>query len=108
MKKILMGAGLLVLVCAVGFYAYTGYLIHQHRNAVLAQLKDPDSAKFRDERLLNREGLTVNGTTLCGEVNAKNEMGGYVGYKKFASASSRHAEVASTDIDLIAISAYCE
>lgn len=108
MKKALAAAGLLVLILGGGFYVYTGYLIHQHRNAVLAQLKDPDSAKFRNERLLNREGLTVDGTTLCGEVNAKNEMGGYAGYKQFASASSKHAEVATTDIDLIAVSAYCE
>lgn len=108
MKKALAAIGLLALMGGVGFYLYTGYLIHQHRNAVLAQLKDPDSAKFRNERLLNREGLTVNGTTLCGEVNAKSEMGGYVGFKKFASASSRHAEIEFTDIDLVAISAYCE
>lgn len=108
MKKALAAVGLLALVAAVSFYLYTGYLVHQHRKSVLAELKDPDSAKFRSEKLLNRDGLTVDGTTLCGEVNAKNEMGGYTGYKKFASASSRHAEIATTDIDLVALSAYCE
>ena len=46
------------------------------RAEVLRRLKDPDSAKFR--------GLFVfNGVTLCGEVNSKNSMGGYVGFQRF-------------------------
>ncbi|MBC7860285.1 MAG: hypothetical protein H7Z39_16250 [Burkholderiaceae bacterium] len=47
------------------------------RNAVLAMLKDADSAKFRNVRSVG-DGLFV-----CGEVNAKNSYGGYVGFKKF-------------------------
>lgn len=42
---------------------------------VAGQLKDPDSAKFRD---LERIGKAV-----CGEVNAKNSYGGYIGYQRF-------------------------
>ncbi|HEX7385825.1 MAG TPA: hypothetical protein VF285_00935 [Castellaniella sp.] len=41
------------------------------RSWVVAGLKDPDSAKFR-----NQYGV-------CGEVNAKNALGGYVGYRRF-------------------------
>lgn len=41
------------------------------RSWVVAHLKDPESAQFR-----NQYGL-------CGEVNAKNAMGGYVGYRRF-------------------------
>jgi len=41
------------------------------RDAVRESLKDPDSAMFRNQ---------VDG---CGEVNAKNSFGGYVGYRRF-------------------------
>ncbi|AXW48540.1 hypothetical protein CJO91_13065 [Ralstonia solanacearum] len=47
---------------------------------VLARLKDPDSAEFRDT---HRGADTGTGVPLCGEVNAKNGFGGYVGYKRF-------------------------
>lgn len=38
-------------------------------------LKDPDSAKFRN--------VKVKWGNVCGEVNAKNSYGGYVGYRRF-------------------------
>lgn len=38
---------------------------------VKSQLKDPDSAKFQN----------IKGQ--CGEINAKNSFGGYVGFKRF-------------------------
>lgn len=44
------------------------------RDAVRARLKDPDSAQFR-----NQAGW-------CGEVNAKNSLGGYVGYRRFIAS----------------------
>lgn len=40
---------------------------------------DPDSANFRDTFVTSSNGSQ----TLCGEVNAKNKVGGYVGYKAF-------------------------
>jgi hypothetical protein len=48
------------------------------KRAITQNLKDPDSALFRDMFLSNKEL-----PTLCGEMNAKNSYGGYVGYKKF-------------------------
>lgn len=45
------------------------------REIVKNSLKDPDSALFRDQ------------SWTCGEVNAKNSFGGYVGYRKFAVLS---------------------
>ena len=42
---------------------------------VKANLKDPDSAEFRNQR------------GMCGEVNAKNSFGGYNGFKRFMAAS---------------------
>jgi hypothetical protein len=45
--------------------------------AVAAKMVDPGSATF--------QGLSVKVTDFayCGEVNAKNRMGGYVGFQKF-------------------------
>jgi hypothetical protein len=41
--------------------------------AILAKLKDPDSAKFAD--------IAVKGEFVCGRVNAKTAQGGYAGPK---------------------------
>lgn len=49
--------------------------IEKVKNAILESMKDPNSAQFRR--------ITTNGAGVCGEVNAKNSMGGYVGFKKF-------------------------
>lgn len=46
------------------------------QSAVANELTDPESARFKD----------VYGNALgmyCGEVNAKNKMGGYIGFQKF-------------------------
>lgn len=45
------------------------------RDPLLIALKDPGSAQFRNERL--------KGEILCGEVNAKNSLGGYTGFARF-------------------------
>lgn len=51
----------------------------KQRAKMVRALKDPDSAKFRDE-ILHRDAL-------CGEVNAKNSVGGYTGYRRFVAGS---------------------
>ena len=51
----------------------------QAKSAVLAILKDPGSAQFQD-----LVGGDMSGDySICGKVNAKNAMGGYVGFQKF-------------------------
>jgi hypothetical protein len=50
------------------------------RMAVQAELKDPDSAQFRN--------IVASETAACGEVNAKNAFGGYVGYTRFIYVGS--------------------
>lgn len=48
---------------------------------VLSQLNDPGSATFQD--------VTVRkDSTVCGKVNSKNKIGGYVGFQDFASSPS--------------------
>lgn len=55
--------------------------IDRARAAVLEKLKDPESARFRNIRSVGpKDDL---GEVICGEVNAKNEMGGYVGFQTF-------------------------
>jgi hypothetical protein len=51
------------------------------RLAVKSLLKDPGSAEFTNERVL--KDASGNPTVVCGEVNAKNAFGGYVGAQKF-------------------------
>jgi len=51
--------------------------------AVRGELKDPDSAQFRDVRANYTEDF---GVTACGRVNARNEFGGYTGFRRFVSS----------------------
>lgn len=46
-------------------------------------LKDPESARFRTVF------ISPKGKAVCGEVNAKNAMGGYAGFKRFIAARDR-------------------
>lgn len=50
-------------------------LIAQAKESVTRKLKDPESARFR--------GVFTMRGSVCGEVNAKNSYGGYVGFKRF-------------------------
>lgn len=45
---------------------------------VAAKMLDPSSVEFRKTYITKSEP-----TVFCGEINAKNTLGGYVGYKKF-------------------------
>lgn len=45
---------------------------------VTDRLKDPDSARIRNVRLMQEGGDLV-----CGEVNARNSFGGYTGFSHF-------------------------
>lgn len=76
--------GLTVLAsAAVLVFGYRHHLVGELRKPVLAQLSDPGSALFADERYVGN--WTVSGGYLCGRINAKNKMGGYVGYRWFES-----------------------
>jgi hypothetical protein len=50
--------------------------IDRARTSVASHLKDPDSAKFRNER-------QVSDVAVCGEVNGKNMFGAYSGFAQF-------------------------
>lgn len=48
--------------------------------AVRAAMLDPESAQFRNVRVVANRG---GGKLVCGEVNSKNRLGGYVGFQPF-------------------------
>ena len=54
--------------------------------AVRRELKDPDSAQFKDVRANYTEEF---GVVACGRVNAKNELGGYTGFRRFVFGDGR-------------------
>lgn len=68
-------------------------VIEEAQEAVRYGLKDPASAQFREVRLVSYRG---DGRVVCGQVNAKNSYGGYVGFKRFI-ASSKTATIEHTD-----------
>lgn len=72
--------GLASMVLAVGAII-GGYALWPHwqvRNEVRQSLVDPWSARFRDVEIFDRERLSA-----CGEVNGKNRLGAYVGFRPF-------------------------
>lgn len=51
-----------------------------YQSAVADTLRDPESARFRNVRVVRKAD---GSDALCGELNAKNVYGGYVGYAPF-------------------------
>ena len=49
------------------------------KNGVESRLKDPDSANFKDVRFYSGGPSPA----VCGQVNAKNSFGGYMGFRRF-------------------------
>lgn len=66
-------------VILLGLLAIAGcdQTIRKAHDAVKENLFDPNSAEFRNDRVMD-DG------TVCGEVNAKNRMGGYVGFTDYS------------------------
>lgn len=62
----------------------TAFILKAKR-AVVAKLKDPDSAQFKDVRYGDSE---ETGPVAYGYVNAKNGFGGYTGFERFMSNGS--------------------
>jgi hypothetical protein len=71
------GLALLLLVSGAVWYFLNVRPIEDAKNLVSQLLLDKESARF-DKVLYSRENAIV-----CGYVNAKNKMGGYVGYRRF-------------------------
>lgn len=72
---------LAALVCGAAS-AQTDYseVVTRAKSAVTRDLKDPSSAQYRNLYISESTGAHH---TLCGEINAKNGYGAYVGFKPF-------------------------
>jgi hypothetical protein len=79
----------LIVAAGASTFVYTQKLkdekIAEIHAPLLAFLKDPLSAQFRNEHYAS------DGKNFCGEMNAKNGMGGYAGFKRFISNTSTFA-----------------
>lgn len=60
------------------------------KGRIVRMMKDPESVQFRELKFNSERDV------LCGEVNARNGFGGYVGYKRFF-VNSKTALVVNTD-----------
>lgn len=80
-RRLAVPLGILVgaIICTVGWIQWDAWMvIPKKRAAVMGALRDPASAQFKDERV-SAAGYA------CGRVNAKNGMGGYTGFQRYAS-----------------------
>jgi len=57
-------------------------LVKEAKNKITENFKDPDSAKFRNVGVY-KAAKGDGELSVCGEVNAKNSYGAYVGYRSF-------------------------
>lgn len=76
MRAVLVAAGACGLLAACGLPERS-----EGKKLVASQLRDPRSAQFQN--------VTVAGRIFCGEVNAKNGMGGYAGFRRFIADLDR-------------------
>lgn len=68
------------------------WLMSKAMDAVRLRLRDPQSAQFRNVFLATGStGITVT----CGDVNAKNAFGGFIGYESFISDGMTVSKLAS-------------
>lgn len=82
-KIVLIGVFIPALICLSIWGYVSGHLPYSPKwtakNAVLQNLNDPDSASFRNLTETRKDGVK----RVCGEVNAKNRMGAFVGFSRF-------------------------
>jgi len=76
MRNVLVSLCLFMAVLVGGYIWYTqpepGW-----QQRLVSNLNDPESAQIRDVKISKVTGW------ICGQINSKNEMGGYVGFKVF-------------------------
>ncbi|EKT4488947.1 MULTISPECIES: zinc-ribbon domain-containing protein [Shewanella] len=70
--------------------------IEKGKDAVLARLKDPKSAEFKDVYFFRGAD---NVPMTCGQVNSKNSFGGFVGFQHFVSGGSPDMTFLQNEVD---------
>lgn len=77
-------------------------VVRELTEAVKRSLKDPNSAQFRDIHVASHE--TKCGTAveaICGQVNARNAFGGYVGFRPFLAYQSTCTDDPGTKTEMV-------
>lgn len=64
-----------------------GIMIDQAEKTIAGMMKDPETVEFRNV-VLKRYDPTTTALTGCGEMNAKNSFGAYVGYGPFVVSTN--------------------
>ncbi len=84
--RIQVTIGLLLTATVAAAADLPAEVIAETQSAVKESMKDPDSARFKDLRLGKTERIdgSDDPNIVCGFVNGKNSMGGYVGFGIFA------------------------
>lgn len=77
-KWLIGGASLLAFIGFVFLWNGVGSPVSVHQGLVKRFLNDPDSAKFKYSYKSKKDG-----DFWCGELNARNRMGGYIGYHRY-------------------------
>lgn len=67
----------------------------------MEKLTDPSSAQFKNVRLLG-------GSMVCGEVNAKNRLGGYVGFTTFSVTGGDNVTLDNDDDPIRVAKVLCD
>ena len=90
------------------------------KKAIESELLDPGSVKYRNIIIKKKQSFASmmdaartgsegkpNYATVCGEVNAKNRMGGYTGFKPFIYNRSGNGTLDIDNVSLEAFNWYC-
>lgn len=66
--------------------------VERIKSALTKTLKDPSSAQFKNMVAYGSPNSVIV-TFLCGEVNAKNSYGGYIGFRRFFTIGEHTSEI---------------
>lgn len=91
-----VGIGIAVLVALGAVYVLKTQFSPEakQRQIVKSKLNDPESAVFRDDRQSSNPQST---NVWCGEVNARNRMGGMVGFTRYIAEIEEDRSLAFLD-----------
>lgn len=96
MRKVFIAIAACVLGAPLAVYLASQHQMRQQvammKREITENLYDPEAARFRSVELRSSSGPFVAITrpsdyALCGEINVKNALGAYIGYKSFLVTS---------------------
>lgn len=87
-------------------FAATDEQIAVAHNAIADSLKDPESLRLKD--VVVRSLGDSNNRFICGQYNAKNSYGGYVGFRRFVVDAGGAFHSQGDTMGDVLISAFCD